>query len=54
MHALGRSGRSDRVPQVYQKLVTALRTHYDDAMTPADDTETVYRSYVRRAGASRP
>ena len=54
MHALGRSGRSDRVPQVYQKLVTELRTHYDDAMTPADDTETVYRSYARRAGASPP
>ncbi len=48
MHALGLSGRGDRVNEIYRRLCSMLQRRIDPAQSPTPASETIWRSYVAR------
>ena len=52
MHALGRSGRGDRVTEIYRRLCSMLQRRIDPAQSPTPESETIWRSYAAGGVAS--
>jgi DNA-binding SARP family transcriptional activator len=45
MHILGRSGRPDRVTEIYRRLCSMLQTRIDPSLAPTAESQSIWRSY---------
>jgi hypothetical protein len=46
MHAEGRSGKPDRVHEVYGQLCAMLQKEIDALQLPSDKSEEIWKSYT--------
>ena len=46
MHALGRSGRTDHVSEIYRRLCSMLQKRIDPAQAPTPESEAIWRRYA--------